>query len=184
MDIVSCITAVASCITAIATAVTVLVAIHQFKKTLIENRNHWEEERYLRLKDKACLVDVWIAVRLDSESNEHVFIIENNSDAAVRDIELDCTWRKNENSEAVRGLPPLQLIPKGTWVISRNYDENAKYDWNFPKSVSRDELNKNYGPRFIKDKNHCLKSFQFTDVYETRWKREGDLNSLTKVQHA
>lgn len=169
MDILTCITALASCITAIATAITVFVAIKQFKKTLLENERQRKEDRILCLKDNASLVDIWIALKKDSKSNEHFIIIQNNSDSSVRNLKINCTWKNQETACDDLGIV-LDFLPKGIWYISKNYTDG--YEWNFPVSISSDELLKEYEPRFRASEDHKISSYTFCDAHENKWRRD------------
>lgn len=53
MDVLSWIAAIASCVTAIAIVVTVIVAMRQFKHSLVEDQKQIEIERLNTIKDEA-----------------------------------------------------------------------------------------------------------------------------------
>lgn len=171
MDILTCLTAVASCITAIATAVTVLVAIKQFKKTLLESERQRKEDRVMYLKDNASLVDIWIALKKDAESKQHFIVIQNDSDSSVRNLEINCVWKNRETDCDVSHIK-LDFLPKGIWCISRNYKD--AYDWEFPISISANKLSEEYEPRFRACEDHKICSYTFYDAHENRWKRDCD----------
>lgn len=99
MDILTCITAIASCVTALAAAFTVIIAVHQFNVTIEENERTRQREYEQNLEDNASLVDVWIACTKDENSHEHHIVIDNSSEASIRNLQINCTW----NNAALKG---------------------------------------------------------------------------------
>lgn len=85
----------------------------------------------------------------------------------MHDVELDLEWRCDDNAKPKPTSIPLRLIPKGIWIVSKNYD--GGYEWKFLVSITREDLQKQYKPRFTEDSNHHLVRMAFTDVHETRW---------------
>lgn len=178
MDIFSYVAAIASCVTAIATAVTVIVAIRQFNKTL----KHAEEEHELLLKENAALLDARIVVSKDSNSQQHHILIENNTNAAVYDVEIETIWLENTiKGECVEKSCSYKTIPKGAWIISRNFDGSQSYFWKFPQSITDIDLNAKYEPRFLNDRFHIVKNISFSDSFGSRWKKDLDTRCISKV---
>lgn len=166
MDILTCITVTASCVTALATAFTVIIAVHQFKVTLEENERTRQREREQYLEDNASLIDVWVACTKDENSKEHHVVIDNSSEASIRNLQINCIWN-NTTLDDDNSPIEVRLLPKGFWIVSRNYKEG--HPWDFPESISIDALKERYAPRFSKDEDHIIKSYFFDDVHGKSW---------------
>lgn len=178
MDILSAIAAIASCVTAIATAVTVIVAIRQFKRTLEENQKQIENERLNLIKNEALGVDAWIVLPKDQMRGQHSFVIHNETQGCLRNVEVALEWKSYY--DATNDSCRIKLLPPGYWIISRNFDNDISSSWKFPAQISNQQLSIEYSPKYLDDSKHVLKEIWFTDRFGINWTLELSTRKLDK----
>lgn len=104
---------IAGIITAATTVGTVVVALWQFKKTVVNEEQMRQENIAREEKQNAYLVDAWIVIDTKDNNYQHI-VINNGSSGAIRNVSLEVQWNGLTDKETVPGFEQgWRLIPPG-----------------------------------------------------------------------
>ncbi|MFC0582016.1 hypothetical protein [Micrococcoides hystricis] len=152
-------------VTALATVAMLIIAI----AAAWYARSQWQESQSMRkhAQDEAARLRAaglnawWLSIEETPGSKKWGVVVDNSSNAAFYDLELQC--RSKQDSRHLR----MRIAPPGTYFIESTYQQSND-GWGYPEYLPQSSVRQS--PILnARDRNFMIESLIFTDSAAVRW---------------